>query len=139
MSDLHQHLQICGGLLLALSALHTVFPRRFRWSEDLAQLTLLNRQIFWVHTYFLCLILVLMGLVCLFAPAALLERSTLGIWVAAGLMLFWQMRLLTQHFIYDSRLWRGKLFETTIHVLFTLLWSYFSLVYGWLLWHQIRG
>ena len=139
MTDLGLHLRICGAMLLALSALHLIFPRRFQWKEDLSQLSLLNRQIFYVHTFFLCVILVMMGALSLFATSELLQKSGLAAWVAAGLTVFWQLRLLTQHFVYDRQLWRGKALETFVHVVFTLLWAYLSAVYGWLLWYQLRG
>jgi hypothetical protein len=132
------HLRICGALLLALSLLHLVFPARFQWRQDLGKLTLLNRQIFYVHTFFLCVVLVMMGLLCLFGATALVAPSPLGVWVAAGLTIFWQLRWVSQHFVYDSSLWRGKPLETIVHVMFSLLWTYLCVIYGWLLWHQLH-
>ena len=37
------------------------FPRQFRWREELARLSLLNRQIFLVHTFFIVLVVTMMG------------------------------------------------------------------------------
>ena len=122
--------------MLALSALHLIFPRRFQWEKDLSQLTLLNRQIFYVHTFFICVVLVMMAALSLWGTQALLQPTPLGGWVAAGFSLFWQLRLLVQHFVYDSSLWRGKPLETFVHIAFTGLWSYFSLIYAWLAWIQ---
>jgi hypothetical protein len=33
--------------------------------------------------------------------------------------------------VYSSALWRGKAFETAVHVLFTLLWTWVTSVYLW--------
>jgi hypothetical protein len=35
-----------------------------------------------------------------------------------------------QLFGYSATLWKGKLFETVMHVLFTLLWAYVSVIFG---------
>lgn len=138
MTDLTLHLQLCGAALLLLCLLHFVFPRRFRWGEDLAQLTLLNRQIFYVHTFFVGLVLVMMGLPLVIEPQSWLERTRAGQWVAGGFTIFWGLRLFIQWFGYSSTLWRGKPFETLVHLAFTLLWSYLTLI-GALLWrHQLN-
>ena len=125
------NLKIAGYLMFCLSALHLVFPKRFRWKDDLAKLQDLNRQIFWVHCFFICLVLLLMGALCSFFGAALLAGGELRPVVAGGCALFWFMRLLAQLFVYDSALWRGKPLETFVHIVFTGLWSYFTAVFTW--------
>lgn len=132
-------LRWAGAILLALCFLHLAFPRRFDWRRDLSQLTLLNRQMFYVHTFFVCLTVGMMGLLCLLWPHELARPSPLGKLVAAGLTLFWQVRLVVQIWVYDSSLWRGKRFETTVHGVFLGLWSYLSLLFGWVLWRQLCG
>lgn len=133
------HLRLTGTILLALCLLHLTFPRRFDWPRELGQLSLLNRQMFYVHTFFVCLVVAMMGLLCLLWPQELMRPSPLGRLLAAGLMLFWQIRLAVQLWVYDSSLWRGKAFETTVHIVFLGLWTYLTAVFGWLLWLQLRG
>lgn len=123
-----------GLLMLGLCTLHLVFPQRFEWKRDLAQLQLINRQIFYVHTVFVCLVLLWMGAVALFDPAALLERSRLAGWVNGGTAVFWFARLYVQFFGYSSELWRGKPLETAIHILFTGFWAYLTAVFAWAWW-----
>ncbi len=118
-------LQFNGVLLIALALLHAVFPSRFRWSEELRHTSLLTRQIFYVHTFFIALVVGLMGLLCL-ATADDLLATALGRHVCAGLLLFWLCRLFVQFFGYSAELWRGKRLETAIHVIFSLLWLNFS-------------
>ncbi len=132
------HLKIVGLSLLALAALHLYFPRRFNWNAELAKLSLLNRQIFLVHCFFLCLTLVLMGLLALWFTDALLAPTPLGRLVAAGLTIFWLARLVAQWFVYDRALWRGDRFNTGAHLFFTLLWSYYVAVFGWVWMLQSR-
>ena len=82
------------------------------------------------------LLLLGMGVLSVFYQEALLEKTLLGRLVAGGLAIFWLLRLLIQLFGYDRRLWIGNRFNTSMHVLFTLMWGYYVLVFGSLWWHQ---
>ncbi len=132
------HLKFCGAALLGLAALHAVMGRHLRWKEDLASLSLVNRQIFYVHTFFLALVLALLGLLSLFGTSALLQPSLLARYLLGGITLFWLFRLVFQFAVYSPQLWHGKKFETLIHVVFTLLWSYMSVVYAWAWYFQSK-
>jgi len=132
------HLKVAGALLLVLAAAHVFFPKRFQWREELSRLSLLNRQIFLVHCFFICLMLVLMGSLSAFYTDALLQPSPLARLVLFGLTLFWGLRLLVQLFVYDRELWRGNRFNTVAHFLFTGLWSYCTAAYGGALWLQFQ-
>jgi hypothetical protein len=136
--SLELHLRIAGALLLLLAAAHFLFPQQLGWKEDLAKLTLLNRQIFLVHVGFIMLILVLFGALAFFFAGDLVAPSRLAKAVLAGLTLFWGLRLLTQHFIYDRSLWRGNRRNTILHILASLLWTYLTIVFGWGWWRQLR-
>ncbi len=127
--DSEWHLRIAGALQILLALLHLAFPRRFQWKEELARLSPLNRQIFMVHTFFICVVLVLFGALSLLAPETLLEPTRLARLVLGGIATFWGLRLLCQWFVYDASLWRGQRFNTVMHVLFTLLWLYLTVVY----------
>jgi hypothetical protein len=120
-------LSIIGCLMIALAIMHIPFPKYFRWAEDLKGISLLNRQMMYVHTLFLGVVLFLMGLLCT-AEGPDLLHTRLGHWVLLGFALFWTLRLLIQFVGYSSSLWKGKVFETTIHILFSLLWTYFTFV-----------
>jgi hypothetical protein len=128
--NLEIHLRIAGALQIAIAALHLAFPKRFQWKDELAKLSLLNRQIFVVHAIFVCLVLVLMGALSLFAPEELLRATRLARLVLAGFTAFWAIRLAFQWFVYDRRLWRGSRPNTAIHFGATAVWLYFVLVYG---------
>lgn len=134
--SLETALRLAGASLLMLAGLHVFFPKRFGWREEFARVSLLNRQIFYVHCVFICLALVLMGALCLVWPGALLSPSFLGELVAGGLAIFWLCRLGAQWLIYDARLWRGKRLETAAHLAFTGLWCYYSAVFGAVWWLQ---
>ena len=124
------HLKIIGALLLLLASAHLFFPQRFGWKEDFAKVSLLNRQIFYVHCFFIILILAMIGVLTLFYTSLLLRRDELTKIILAALVLFWAARLFIQLFIYDRQLWRGHRFNTAMHILFTGMWSYYVAVFA---------
>ncbi|UOQ70139.1 hypothetical protein [Hymenobacter cellulosilyticus] len=111
-----------------MALLHAGFPRYFNWAGELQPLSLINRQMVYVHTLFIALTVLLMGLLCL-SSAAELVHTHLGRVVCLGLGLFWLVRLLVQLVGYSAELWRGKRFETTVHAAFIVLWSYLTGVF----------
>jgi hypothetical protein len=121
-------LELIGALLVVLALLHVAFARYFDWRREFAVVSLINRQMMYVHTFFVAFTVGLMGLLCL-TSAAELVGTPLGRRVALGLGIFWLARLLIQFFGYSASLWRGKRFETIIHVLFSVLWTYLSVVF----------
>jgi hypothetical protein len=137
--SLELHLRIAGTLLILLAAAHLFFPKELGWKEDLAKLTLLNRQIFLVHVSFIVLILLLFGTLALVFAADLVAPSRLAKAVLGGLTLFWGLRLVTQQFVYDRSLWIGNRRNTVLHILASLLWCYLTVVFGWGWWRQIAA
>ncbi len=130
------HLRLAGALLILVAVLHLFLPRRFHWKEELARLSTFNRQVFLVHTFFICLVLVMMGSLSAFAPETLLQPSRLSRLVLGGFAVFWFIRLVVQWFVFDPSLWRGNRFNTAMHGLFTLLWAYLTAVYAGVCWLQ---
>lgn len=116
--------------MIALAILHAGFPVYFGWRKELKPLSLINRQMMYIHTLFIALTVFLMGVLCL-AAAQELTATGLGKKVSLGLGLFWTGRLLVQFFGYSSLLWKGKSFETWAHVFSTILWVYLSGVFLW--------
>lgn len=122
------HFKITGVLLIVLALMHLAFPTYFKWKKELQSLSLVNRQMMVIHTFFIALTVFLMGLLCLSATTSLIETQ-LGKMISLGFGFFWSIRLVIQFFGYSSKLWKGKTFETIIHIVFSVLWTYFSLVF----------
>lgn len=131
------NLKIIGILLIVLALIHAVFPRYFNWAKDLQAISLINRQLIHIHTFFIALALFLMGLLCL-TSAYELVITPLGNRITLGLGIFWAIRLIVQFFGYSSKLWRGKAFETTIHILFSILWAYLSVSFIYAYWLGVK-
>ncbi|MEZ5018146.1 MAG: hypothetical protein R2800_13890 [Flavipsychrobacter sp.] len=122
------HLKIIGACLLLLGIAHIGFPRYFKWKQELMKLSLINRQMFGSHTFFIALTVTLIGALCL-TYADDLIHTALGNVLSLGLGIFWLLRLYFQLFVYSSALWKGKAFETLTHIVFSLFWGYMSFVF----------
>ncbi len=122
------HLKIIGVLLIALALIHIAFPKYFKWKNELSSLSLINRQLMMVHTFFIALTVFLMGLLCLTSSAEVIN-TVLGKKISLGLAIFWTIRLFVQFFGYSSKHWLSKKFETSVHILFSFLWTYLSFVF----------
>jgi hypothetical protein len=127
---MEMHYKIIGVLLIALSFVHIIFPKYFKWKDELKSLSLINKQMMTIHTFFIALVVFLMGLLCLTSSSDLVETK-LGKTISLGLGIFWMIRLFIQFFGYSSDLWKGKVFETSVHIVFALLWIYLSVVFLW--------
>lgn len=121
-------IKTAGVLLLLLALLHLIFPFYFKWKIELRSLSLINKQLMEVHTFFIALIVLLMGLLCLLNAKDILT-TPLGKNIAFGMGIFWGIRLLFQFLVYSPRLWKGKYFETIIHIAFSILWACFTILF----------
>ena len=122
------HLKIIGILLIILAAIHAIFPKFFNWKQELISLSIINRQLMYVHSFFIAFAILLIGVLCLTSANELI-KTTLGKRISLGLGIFWITRLFIQFFGYSAKLWKGKTFETIIHVLFSIFWAYLSAIF----------
>ena len=123
-------LRIAGAGLLLLAILHLPIGKHLKWSEDAKKLSPMNASVFHVHTFFICLVLVMMGLPSLLEPQIFLEKSRAGSWLAWSISGFWAIRLYFQWFVYRADLWRGKRMETAIHYGFTMIWTALAVTFA---------
>ncbi len=130
MTDLELHLRLAGLPLVLIGLGHAFLPRVLAWATDLASVSALNRQIAYVHSGYIGLTCVLMGLLPLTMPGSLLNGGPLATAVLVGYLLFWGSRLFVQVLVYDAAHWRGNAVRTLIHAGFVALWSYETAVYA---------
>lgn len=81
------HLKIIGFILVLLSVVHLIFPKYFNWKQELSSLNLINKQLMYVHTFFVALMVLLMGILCICCSADLVH-TTLGKQLSFGLFIF---------------------------------------------------
>lgn len=114
---------------MALAAVHAIFPKYFNWKQELASLSLINKQMMQVHTFFIALVVLMMGFICFTSPTELLE-TPLGKKISLAFAIFWGARFVIQFFGYSSALWKGKTFETVVHIVFAAFWGYCTVVFA---------
>jgi hypothetical protein len=128
------NLRIVGLMMVALVVINLFVPKEFHWREEMARLSLLNRQIFQIHSIFLTLVLGMFAALLLAFGRDLLEPTRLARAVLAGLTAFWVLRMLMQWFFYSPEIWRGDRFKTIMHGVFSVAWVYVSAVFATALW-----
>src|SRR5260370_41687311 len=106
---MEMHLKIIGFCLTALGLVHVIFPKQFNWKQELSSLSIMNREMMYVHTFFIAFTLLLVGILCLTSSTELIE-TILGKRISLGLGVFWIVRLYVQFFGYSSKTWKGKTF-----------------------------
>jgi len=122
------HLKIVGSFLIALALMHIMIPKYFKWEQELSSLSLITKQILYVHTFFIAFMVLLMGLLCL-SYSYELVHDPFGRVISLGLFGFWLIRLIFQFLVYSPMVWRGKRFETVMHIVFSITWTYFTCVF----------
>ena len=122
------HLKIIGVILIILAIIHASFPKQFKWKTELSSLSLINRQMMSVHTFFIALTVLLMGVFCLYSATEIIN-TPLGRQIAFGFFIFWGVRFIFQFFVYSSKLWKGKPFETVMHIIFSITWIYLTVIF----------
>ena len=122
-------LRVAGAGLILLAILHVPIGRHLNWREDALRLTPVNASIFRVHAFFICLVLVMMGLPCLFEPSVFLQRTRAGAWLSWSFAGFWTVRLYCQWFVYEAHLWRAKRLETVMHWWFSFVWAALAVLF----------
>ena len=124
------HLRAVGVVMALLVAINLVVPVRYRWRDETARLSLLNRQIFQAHAIFLIVTLALFSVLLLNYADALVEPAPLSRATLGGLTIFWGLRMLMQWCFYSPAIWRGDRFHTAMHWLFSATWVYVTGVFA---------
>jgi hypothetical protein len=133
------NLRLAGAVILVLVAAYPIYPKWFGWRQELERVSLLTRQVFFVHCGFIVLLLALQAVLLLKFPQAVMEKSSAAQALLLGMTAFWIYRLIAQLLIYSPRLWTGNRLHTVVHVVFTALWAYLTAVCAWGLWYQFSA
>lgn len=136
MNLLLVNLTVVGIVTLGLGVLHSALPRVLRWDRDLAGASTLNREVSYVHCYFIGLACLLWGLLALTAGPALLERSPVARLVLIGAVAFWFSRLVIQLTVFNRHADESAPW-CVLSVAATVLWLYVTVIWAWALTAQV--
>jgi hypothetical protein len=94
-------MQIAGALQFIIAAANFFAPAKLHYRENLAKVSPIIRQIFTVHSIYIVLVLIGLGLICLLFPNDLCGASALGKFLCGFLAIFWGLRVVLQFTYYD--------------------------------------
>jgi hypothetical protein len=132
MTEISTHLALVGVIALGLGLVHVVLPRTLRWRSDLAGASLLNREVSYVHCYFIGLTCLFWGLLPLAAGPALLEPHPVTRLVLLGAVAFWASRLVIQFVVFNHH-GRESVPWFALSAAGTAVWLYLAGVWTWAL------
>ena len=134
LADQALHLRLVGLLLTVVGLAHLALPKALGWDTEMRRLSLVNRQVSYLHAFFIGLACIQFGLLAWLGAGQLLTGSPLARGVLVAAAVFWGCRLGAQLVVFDSALWRGRRLTVLGHVAFVVLWSYVTGVFSWSLW-----
>ncbi|MEI6534153.1 MAG: hypothetical protein WCN98_02345 [Verrucomicrobiaceae bacterium] len=109
-------LRIVAVAQIALAALSLCLPRIMDWKAEIARMSLLVRDVFEIHSWFISITLVIWGLLTWkFAGEVAHAQTELSRWLCAAIGIFWGIRCVLQWTHYDSSHWRGQPGRTLAH------------------------
>jgi hypothetical protein len=130
-------LQAAAIAQVAVAALNLFLVRLMKWEPDLARMSLLVREVFRVHAWFISVTLGIFGaLSWRFAAEMASGADVIGKWLCLGIGIFWAIRTVLQVTYYSSSHWRGQMGRTLAHVALLVCYGGMGVVY---LWAGLRG
>ena len=130
MSVLEWLLRLSAVAQLCVAAVNFATARLLKWQEPIDRMPLLLRQVFWVHAWFVSLVLVLFGVMTWrFAPQMAAGSDPACAWLAAGMGIVWSVRTVAQVAYYSPSHWRGNAGRTFIHVFLFVVYGGMSVSY----------
>ena len=122
---------IAGALHFGILLASALVPQVLDWRSELAQLSVLTRQLVWVHGIFIVLVIIGFGVLTLLNAEALAGGTPLARCVCGFIAIFWTARLSLQFFLFDPAPHVRSVLLRIGHHGLTVAFAYFGLVYGW--------
>jgi len=133
-------LLIFAGLgQLSMIVVIAIVPRILKWAEQLKTVRDLTRQLFWAYVGYILYAIVAMGLLSVFGPQLLLDKSPLATMLCAYIFIHWTARLLLQFTYFDRKDAPDKIHVKLAEVYLVLLYVYLISVYGYAFYLNIQG
>ncbi|CAN5494482.1 hypothetical protein BH11CYA1_BH11CYA1_13040 [soil metagenome] len=123
--------------MVAVCLAHFYLAHLLDWKNDMKTLKPINQQVFFAHTMFLTIGMAMLGLVCIFCPHELINKSTLGAISALCFALCWLSRLIFQFVVFTSAFAEDTRLEKVLRLAGTLLWLFLTLLFSLLFAYQI--
>jgi hypothetical protein len=130
-SHLELFLRIIALAQVALAVLSFFLARILKWETDITRMSLLVREVFEIHSWFISLTLLIWGvLTWRFAEEMAQAPTELSRWLCGAIGVFWGIRCALQWLHYSPSHWRGIPSRTVIHWLCFVGYGTWAVVYA---------
>ncbi len=120
-------IQFAGAVQIAIALANAALPKQLDYPRNLGRLDTIVRQVFIVHSLYIVLVLLGMGLLCILFPVELAGGDPLPTFLAAGMSLFWLARLPVQLWYYDPAFMRSR---PLVHISLLLASTYLAVLFA---------
>jgi hypothetical protein len=114
------------GILIASA----IVPVRLHWRTELASLSRLHRQMYWVYGGYVVLSIVAFGALTMLNARELAEQSALARGVSLYIAVFWGIRVVLQS-VFDVEEHLTAWWLSVGYTVLTLVFASLTLVYAW--------
>lgn len=136
--DLMQNLLMLAGVGQILLCLGSLFiPKLLNWNSELAKLSPLIRNIFWVYAAYILTTNFSFGILSLFASTALMDGSLLALCVSAFIFLYWVSRLVIQFTVFSKYAPEGRIYSLG-EIGLVIGFIYFTMIYALTFYYNLR-
>jgi hypothetical protein len=130
MRELMPRLIFLAGLCqLGVLVASALVPFQLKWKTELAILSRLHRQMYWVYGGYVVLAIVAFGLISIFNARELASGSGLARSVCGYIAVFWGIRLALQ-WVFDVKEHLSSWWLRLGYYVLTVLFAGFTLLYG---------
>jgi hypothetical protein len=120
---------LAGAGQLGILIASALVPFQLKWKTELAAISRLHRQMYWIYGGYVVLAIAAFGLICLFNANELANGSGLARGVCGYIAIFWGVRLALQWVLdVEAHLSNGWL--RLGYFLLTILFAGFTLLFG---------
>jgi hypothetical protein len=121
MNSLAETMIFIGGVFnLGFAIFHLMFWRLFRWKDELALLTIINRSVMQILNLCLILVFIVMAYISFFNTTELISTN-LGRALLVAFSLFWFLRMIEQVIFFGIK--------KTVSGAFALVFLFLSVIY----------
>ena len=121
---------------LAIAGLNMRLDKLLGWESELNGISLLLREVFYVHKWFITITLLIFGVITIrFASDIGSANYEMARWFAASAGIFWGIRTAIQWLFYSSDHWKGNPSRTAVHWILTVCYGGCAILYLYAAFH----
>jgi len=120
---------VAGVCQLGVLVASALVPFQLKWKTELAVLSRLHRQMYWVYGGYVVLAIVAFGLISIFNARELASGSGLARSVCGYIAVFWGIRFALQ-WVFDVKEHLSNWWLRLGYYVLTILFAGFTLLYG---------